>query len=99
MLVAEVFVTTGRFHFETKHSVGFKDLEKAKAEFDRVADIVKRKAERKNDLPETIDLDGDAGTKVSVCTSDIATVGFLDYALADANRKGLRDAFPNLMKI
>lgn len=99
MIVAELILTEGGFgdHGFT-HVVGFASLDAAKAEFDRVAEIFKRKEDRKNDLPSMIDIVGDA-SKVSLPLSSLRSVGLADFAKMNEERAGMRDAFPNVFKV
>lgn len=98
MIVAQVFVATGRFRYEQRHAVGFASLEKAKSEYDRLADILTRRNDRKNDLPKTVDIDGDAGNRITVGVDDISTLGLIDFAFANEQEAGVKDAFPHLFK-
>jgi len=97
MIVAEIFVTTGRFH-EQKHAVPFTALDKATAEFERLAAILTKRNERGNDLPKTVDVDGAAGHRLTIGVDDISSIGLCDFAKANEESAGIKDTFPHLFK-
>jgi len=98
MKVAELHITIGRnvFNSTSMGCVGFDDVEMARFEFDRLADLIKRRSERANDVEKTIVI---SGISEFTCPLDeIMAVGFVDYAKANEQETGVKDAFPNLFK-
>lgn len=98
MIVAQIIVSTGRFHYEQRHTVGFTKLEKAQSEYDRVAALLTKRNERGNDLPKTVEIDGDSGGKFTVGMDDISSIALLDFAWANEQEKGVAEAFPFLFR-
>ena len=98
MIVADLYLTEGGFGDKGLcHVVRFDDLAKAMAEYERVVDLIKRKSDRGNDLPKLIEVEG-TGNKVSLPLDNLRVVGLTDYAKANEQEAGVRDAFPNLFK-
>jgi hypothetical protein len=98
MRVAVVEITLRTFSGNaTMYGVGFSDLEKAKAEYRRVADLITARVERKNDKPATVEIVGD-GNMVTAPLDDIGSVALQDYAWANAEETGVKDKYPNLFK-
>ena len=100
MYVAQILLISGWGigDANSKHNIAFNDLEKAKAEYDRVAALMGRKAKRANDLPPTIEINGDSGSKVTIPTEDLRSISLCDLALANAQEEGIRAAYPNLYR-
>jgi hypothetical protein len=98
MIVAELQIVTNKgFHESVNHIVRFDVLETADAEYQRVAKLMLDKADRKNELPQMVEVMG-ASEKVTVPLDTISSVGLVDYAKTNAQMTGLRDAFPNMFK-
>lgn len=99
MIVAEIMLTSVRHSFgaAVHHRIDYDDLDKAKSEYERVADLMRRREDRKNDLPPDITLEG-AATKATVPLGDVTGISLLDYAKANAARSGMRDAYPLLFR-
>lgn len=100
MIVANIeIVLAGGFAVTVlRHSVGFDDVAAAEAEYQRVADLMDKRAERSNDVPKMIEINGAVGTKLSVPTDHISSVALIDFALANEHERGVRDAFPHLFQ-
>ena len=99
MKVAELSIICGRHAFAgaaAQGLVGFSSLESAKAEFDRMADLLKRREDRKNDLEKTVVIKGIG--EFSCCLDDITCVGLSDFAHLNEQEAGVRDTFPNIFK-
>lgn len=58
MKVAEIIVSVGRFHEQSRIGVGFDNRDKAEAEFRRIAALLEKRGARENDLPKTIEVKG-----------------------------------------
>jgi hypothetical protein len=97
MIVAEIQIQTSHsFALQAIiHSIRFDDLDAARAEYERVFALMKRREERANDLPKTVEVVG-AGEKVSFSLEDLRSVGLIDYAHSNRQRSGLKEAFPNI---
>lgn len=95
MIVANVSVSIGLYH-ESRHSVGYSDLQQARADYERVVALMKRRREQGNDLPAIVTLDGAGGSSLTVPLDDITAVGLADFALANEQEAGVKDAFPRL---
>jgi len=100
MIVAQIKVTTGRFSMsnEKSHVVAFDDLEKAQGEYKRIAEFLQRKADHTNDVPKIVEMDGMAGSKLTVNMDDITTIALFDFVKANEAEKGTKDAFPFLFR-
>lgn len=100
MKVAEIIVTSASFmsHGMATHCVGFADVAAAKAEYNRIADLVTARDEKKNDLPKMVVLAGDCGQTCTMPLSTIHSVSWIDFATANEREAGVKDAFPNLFK-
>lgn len=98
MIVAELNITSGRSVFGQGmiHRVSFEDVVIARAEFERVADLIQRRSDRANDLPKTVRVEGVGA--IDMPLEDIGSVAFMDFAKANAAEIGVKDAFPNLFK-
>lgn len=100
MIVAEVNLTEESFGGGgIIHTVKFNDAAKAAAEYTRVADLLQRRGDRANDLPKIVEVDGGSGNKLSLPLEIVRSVGLVDFAQANAEAAGVRDAFPNLFKV
>lgn len=98
MIVAELFLTEGDFSTkQVVHVVRFDDPDKGRAEYDRIADLMQRREDRTNDLPKMIEAEG-CGSKVTMPLCMLRALGFTDFAEANAQEAGVRDAFPNIFK-
>lgn len=101
MIVAQVLVTAGgRLGSRAlSHAVTFADAGKAKSEYDRVAALIRKRNDRKNDLPETVEIDGgETGSRVTISLDDITSVGLFDFAKVNEHQAGISDAFPHLFR-
>lgn len=100
MIVANVVVITGRFSLDgaTKGVIGFSDISAARAEFERLSGLVTRRAERKNEIPKTITVDGGCGTAITCELDSVLSVGLSDFFVANEQEAGIKDAFPHLFK-
>lgn len=95
MKVAEVILTSSHgLGAGFTHIASFADLAIATSEFDRVADLMTKREQRNNDLPKMVELQGI--NRVSVKLDDICSVGLVDYAKANEEERGMKEAFPNL---
>ncbi len=95
-MVAEVnVICTAHWGDPVRHTAYYETVEAAKAEYDRVADYVSRRVERKNDLPKLLTVEG-VDTHFTVPIDDIHSVNWIDYAKSNAMRVGLVDAYPNV---
>lgn len=99
MIVAELIVTEGGFGDRGfTHKVVFDVLENALGEYSRVAALMKDEAERTNDKPTMVEIEG-SGQKVSLPLRNIRSVGLTDYAHANQQAAGVKDTFPNIFKV
>ena len=99
MIVAEIHITACGFaDRQMVHTVRFSDLAKARSEYERVASLMKDRADRKNDRPSTIEVNGDTGSQVSLPLDSLAGVGLCNFELSNAQLNGVKDAFPHLFK-
>lgn len=99
MKVAEISIICGRHAFAGAASqglVGFSDAAVAKAEFERLADLLKRREDRANALEKTVMVKGIGEFTCSL--DDISCVGWTDFAHANEQEAGIRDTFPNIFK-
>lgn len=98
MKVAEVSISIGRRYTESSpgFAVGFSDKALAAAEFERLKDILERREKRSNDLEKTVTINGINSFTCPV--DEICAIGFADYAHANEEEAGVRDAFPNIFK-
>jgi hypothetical protein len=99
MIIAEIQVLTSHsFTLQPvvgTHAIRFDDLDAARAEYERVVELLKRREERANVLPKVIEIIG-ACEKVSFPLEDLRSVGLIDYAHSNRQRSGLKEAFPNI---
>ena len=100
MIVAQVVVTAGgrRGIQLARHIVAFADVGKARGEYERVVDLLKKRAEKKNDLSQLVEIDGASGSRVTVPLDEIQSVALWDFALANTHEAGVANAFPHLFK-
>lgn len=97
MIVADIHLTACNFSGGGfVHNVRFDDLAKAEAEYERVAALMLKRADRGNDLPKTVEVVG--VNKITLPLDDIHSVALSDFAEANEQEAGVRDAFPNLFK-
>lgn len=98
MHVAELIITESTFSATTTtHVLSFESIDSARAEYERVAGLIKDEAKRKNDKPPTVEVIGD-GNRLTLPLDNIRSVGLVDFAKANEQQAGVRDAFPNLFK-
>lgn len=96
MRVAEIQMTLRSFGTaNTICRIGFSDVARAKTEYQRVADLIAKQEDSHNDKPSTITIIGD-GEEHTVALRDIGSVGLCDWAAANEEMKGVKDAFPYL---
>jgi hypothetical protein len=99
MIVAEIQIQTSHsFTLQPivgTHNMRFDDLDAARAEYERLFALMKRREERANDLPKVIEIIG-ACEKVTFPLDDLRSVGLIDYAHSNRQRSGLKEAFPNI---
>lgn len=99
MIVAEMVVTTSGWSRDVCiHRIGFINLADALAEFNRIKEMLIRRADKKNDLPKWIDINGGAGNLVTLEFDTLHSLALTDFAMANAEGKGMRDEFPVLFK-
>ena len=100
MIVAEIVIMSGNSFSGNviTHIIKFANMIRADLEFKRVSAFLKERGDRKNDLPKIIEMTGD-GNQVSVPLDEIRSIGLCDYAIADQQAAGVRDAYPNLFKV
>lgn len=99
MKVAELHVTFGRHSFGRSSTaiIGFESAENAGTEFDRLADLIKRREDRANDLDKMVSV---AGIEKFTCTLDeVLSIGLVDYVRVNETQAGVRDAFPHVFKL
>ncbi len=94
MRVAELMVTLGGWSHSTIHRVMFDSLEKATAEFERIAALLKKRA-KGNDVPKFLDVEGE--NKLTCDFDMVNAVALVDLKKADDAEVGLKDAFPHLI--
>jgi hypothetical protein len=93
MIRAEVIIELRNFSGTTpRHAVTYDTVEEATAEYERVAELLKRRGDHANDLPPEVTLNGT--NKITVMLIDIQMVGLVDYELSNESRKGLRETWP-----
>lgn len=98
MIVAELQITTGNFSTQSVlHRISFADLARAEAEYERISKLILAEETRTNDKPPTIEVVGD-GNRMTCPLREVRSVGLADYARANEQEAGVRDAFPNLFK-
>jgi len=98
MKVAELQIICGRHSFgeASQGLIGFDTVEAAKAEFDRLADLTKRREARANDLEDIITVSGI--TEFSCPLDQITSIALVDFAHLNEQLAGVKDAFPNIFK-
>jgi len=99
MITAEIWITSapwGAFSGFV-HKIKFANLLKAKDEYARIVDLMERRSEKANDLPKIIQVVGD-GSEMTLSLDEIRGIGLCDFALANGEETGVRDAYPNLFK-
>jgi hypothetical protein len=95
MLRAEIIVTlSSGLGAATIHAVKYNDLDFAVSEFERVADLLKKRADRGNEFPRFLDLEG--MSKFSCKFDSIAAVSLMDYKKEDVGMIGVKDEYPHL---
>ena len=97
MRVAEVLITfSGGWSSMNGFTqvIAFDDLAVANSEYERVAELLKKRDDKANDLPKVVELKGI--NQMSVPLSTICSVGLTDLKKTDEGETGLRDAFPHL---
>lgn len=95
MKVAELLITQATYAMQpTTHVVSFASLEEAKKKFDEIAALLKRRADRENDLPKWLEIK--AINELTCDFGSICAISLVDLAHADEQQKGVRDAFPHL---
>lgn len=98
MLVAELELTEGNFAAAPViHTIGFDDLAQAYAEYERVAALLLKAAERKNDTPKIVEIEGAIG-KFRLTLDGLRSVGLRDFAKQNEQIRGTFDAYPFLFK-
>ncbi len=95
MLVAEIHIHEGNFMSAAPavHIIGFEDLDSAYAEYERLVALMRRKEERANDLPKTVECAG-TSQRVSIPLDGLRGVGLSDFAKVNKQRVGVKDAYP-----
>lgn len=85
--------------FETSviHRVQFEELGTARLEYERVADLMTRKALRQNDLPVSVEVKG-SHEIVMVPLDGIRGVQLHDYEKSNENARDTARAFPFLFQ-
>lgn len=77
------------------HVAEFTDLDRATSEYERIANLLVQRGDRKNDLPKMLELVGD-GQSVSLPLDKIHSVALHNYAKSNEIKAGTREAFPLL---
>lgn len=97
MKVAEVTFWFGRsFNDGMATVVCFDTLEVAQAEFEKMKDLLDRRAARNNDLPKTIEVRGI--NSFSCPLDEVSGVGLMDLVKHNAEERGVKEAYPNLFQ-
>lgn len=76
------------------HRVTFDSLTKATEEFERISALLKKRADKGNDIPKFLDVEGT--NKLTCAFDEINAVGLVDLKKSDDDEIGLQDAFPHL---
>jgi hypothetical protein len=98
MIVAEIELLSSHGHMVAahgQHTIRFDCLETAKAEYQRIVTLLERREKKANDLPVMLEVIG-AGNQASLPLDDVRSVALCDFATANRQRSGLKEAFPNL---
>jgi hypothetical protein len=98
MLVAEIRLTQASFGMignPVFHDVGFEDIDQAQANYNRIAELIRRKNEKANDLPSTLELEG-SFNKVIMPFDELRAISMSDYAKQNAALSGVREVYPNI---
>ena len=95
MLKAEIMVTlSGSWGAATIHGVKYDDLDFAVSEFERVAYLLKKRADKGNEVPKFLDLEGI--NKLSCNFDSISAVSLVDYNKENDGMIGVKDEYPHL---
>lgn len=99
MYKAEVIIVVGRVSYQahSTYCVKFDDLDKAKAEYARLTQVLVDRGNKVLTLARTI-ICGDLalGNAMSCPTDDISSIGFKDYVAANTQQDGVIASFPRL---
>ena len=95
MKQAELIITLVGWRADSSHHcVNFVSADTAKQEFDRITALLKRRADKGNDLPKFLEV---RGSNELVCDFDnICAIQLVDLRKADDDAIGLKDAYPHL---
>ena len=95
MKQAELIITLNGWRADfSSHCIGFVSANTAKQEFDRITALLKRRADKENDLSKFLEV---KGTNELICDFDsICAVQLIDLRKADDDAIGLKDAYPHL---
>ena len=74
--------------------IAFDDLAVATSEYERVADLLKKRDDKANDLPKIVEFKGI--NQASIPLNTICAIGLTDLKKSDEGEMGLRDTFPHL---
>ncbi len=91
---AELIITLGGWRESSTHIVSFDSADEALANFERISALLKRRADKENDIPRFLDVEG--SNRLTCDFDQVCAVGFLDLKKADDDAIGLKDAFPHL---
>lgn len=92
---AELVITIQSFSgAPSAHLVAFDSVEFGKSEFNRIEGLLKKRADKGNDLPNFLLVEGI--NKLTCNFDHICAVAFLDLAYANEQERGVKEAFPYL---
>lgn len=95
MKQAELFITISSWAGPGSiHCIDFDSVSQAQTEFDRIADLLKKRGDKGNDLPRFLDVEGI--NKVTCDFTQICAVAMNDLKKSDEAAIGLKDAYPHL---